>query len=211
MNEIILCKTKVKDSMFEANIQWYKEYAVFVDLTNVEIDHYANSPFSMRELYNWSTPVITASRKVTLTGENWGQDISFGQWTLYNAFENIQVASMGFGDSDYWFNSESVNDIHSQAVKKNNTLNILRVEYEGLEELVKETWLRKSTKLKDKYNELYTSELKSKKLYSKAKNGNAPQSAIEEIQAKLQPEYEKELAGITERMTQIKKEMSEVE
>lgn len=206
MNEIILCKTKIKDSMSEENTRWHKEYAVFVELTNVEIDHYANSPFGIRELYNWNAPVITASRKVTLTGENQ----SFGQWTLYDAFENIQSASMGFGDSDYWFNSESVSSIHTQAVSKNNVLNTLRSEYEGLEGIVKETWLRKSTKLKDKYNELYTNELKSRKLYSKAKNGNAPQSAIEEIQAKLQPEYEKELAEITERMTQIKKEMSEV-
>jgi len=39
MREIILCKTKVKDSMSEVNTQWYKEYGVFVDLTNEDIDH----------------------------------------------------------------------------------------------------------------------------------------------------------------------------
>jgi hypothetical protein len=205
MKEIIICKTKIKDSMSEVNTRWYKEYAVFVDLTNEDFDHYSIQ-FGMNELYNWSTPVITASRKVTLTGENRLD----GQWTLYDAFENIESASMGFGDSDYWFNAESVNKLHSQAVEKNNKMESLKKEYEGLEDLIKKTWLRESTKLIDKYNDLYADELKSRKLYSKAKKGNVPQNVIDEITSKLKPLYEKELSQIENRMIEIKKEISEI-
>jgi hypothetical protein len=206
MNIVILCKTKIKDSWVESGMKFYREYGVFTDLTNTERDHYANSPFNMRELYKWSLPVITASRKVTLKGENRLD----GQWVLYDGFENIQSAAMGFGDSEYWFNSESVNDIHVQAIEKNNKVESLRHECEELEDLVNKTWLRGSTKLIDKYNELYYSELKSKKLYSKAKNGNAPKDKIEEITNRLKPEYEKELSDIQSRMDQIKKEIEEI-
>jgi hypothetical protein len=60
------------------------------------------------------------------------------------------------------------------------------------------------SKLAEKYNNLYESELKNRRLFSKAKTNSIPEDIFKSISEPLQAEYKEELNRINDRIEEIK-------
>jgi hypothetical protein len=203
MDIIVLAETQPKDSYQVDGLKFYKQYAIGYNLTDQDKDHLYET-YRMQETYSYISPVVTLRRRV----DNMGGNLSYWEWDYFDICENNEKASDSFGDSDYWQKSISVNSLHSDAIKKNNHIQELQKELEALEDFIIPAKFQSVSNLKKQFQDIFTSELKSKKLYSKAQKGNAPQGVIDEMNKRLGREYQCELAKVEKRIEEIKEELS---
>jgi hypothetical protein len=202
MDILVLAETQPKDSYNEVGLQFYKQYAIGYHLTDEEKDNFYKN-YRMQEIYGYLSPVITLRRRV----DNRDGNLSFWEWDYFDVCESQEKASNSFGDSDYWFNSNSVNPLHTQAVEKNNRQNELQKELNSLEDLIIPAKFQPISNLKKQYQDQFTSELKSRKLYSKAQKGKAPQDVIDEMNERIGKAYREELSKVEKRIEEIKEEL----
>jgi hypothetical protein len=190
MDIILLCQTQKKDSYQESGLKFNKEYAIGQNLTDEEKEKFRC--MGITGIIGFYNPIITMSRRVDYRGEistPW-------EWNFFwDAFSTIEKSIESFGDSDFWRNSESLHPLYTQAIEKYNM-------YCQLSQELEKTKQEKES-LKNKYNSLYDSELKAKKIYSKAKQGIAPQNLIDEIRGKFTAEYQKELIEINKKIEDL--------
>lgn len=138
-------------------------------------------------------------RKINLV-----EDIKYFQgWEILDTCQHIEDCLMCFGDSDYW-QAESLSAYHERAVEKDNTRKAINKEIAELR------YQLENGGLKEKYNNLYTQELKDKKVYSKAKKGIADNNVIMPLQAKLTSQFQAEKAEIEKNLQSLYDQMAEL-
>lgn len=174
METIVLARGPKRTSFADAK-EWFSEYACLIPDENERRE--------IRENYRpntWNT-FIFARRRV--------KENEFGEWEILDFAESVEDAANNGCDTDYW-QGESLHDLHAGAVER------VKRERETTARL-KELESRRDD-LRDYLNERYIDELRSRRLYSKAKKNEAPQDIIDEIKTRLETEYHLALSKIND-------------
>lgn len=188
MEILVLAQTQPKDSWTEIGLTFYKQYAVGHNLTESEREHFAKF-YRLDGMYGYTNPVITMRRRVDIRN---GLE-SCWEWDYFDCFESVESAARGFADTEYWKVENSVIPLHKSTVEH-------VIEQDNIQKQLQDLEYYKSFTIRQKYNDLYTAELKSKRLYTKASQGIAPQDKIDSIKADLLKQYTEELAEVQSRI-----------
>jgi len=202
MKTTLLAQTELKQSYYDLDSFWYKQYAVGQFETDKEREEFA---IKYRDAMNYEHPYVSLRRRVDVSnGVN-----SYQEWDILTVEKNIYDAALNIGDSDY-YDAISLNNIHKQVELYSRTRNELEKELAELQDKIAPCKHNRYSLLALEYQEKYDAELKAKKLYSRSQKGTAPVKIINEIRIPFITEYNLELERINKRITVIQKELSEI-
>jgi hypothetical protein len=198
---ILLAKSQLRDSNnFDG--QFYTEWAVKAIDKESERDNLVNK-YGCHEIWGYSEPYISIRRRVDIIDNEY----KYHDWDILDFGNGILETAKRIGDSTYYDNAISLNPIHIEIVNKSKKIYELQKELNDLEDMIIPHKFERLSKLASSYNYQYERELKSKKLYKKAMNNNAPKNIVDEIRDRIKLEYQKEYNTINNRIETIKEEL----
>jgi hypothetical protein len=201
MKITLLAKTELKQSYQDDKIFWFKEYATGEFESESEKEEYYKK-YNMRDVLEFQNPCISLRRRVDIISNVNNPH----EWDILTCEKDIHTAALNIGDSDY-YKAESLNIVHTQVLDYCNKYNELQKELTELEDCIIPHKFSPRSKLSQKYNDLYESELKDRRLFSKAKTNSIPDDIFKSISEPLQAQYKDELGRINNRIMEVKEEL----
>jgi hypothetical protein len=201
-----MAKTEPKDSYTIENCQWYTEYAVRTINKESERDELVKR-FGVKELWTYSNPCAAIRRRVNIIN-NIEQ---CGDWDIIDFGDGVRDTAKKMGDSKYWNDAISLNDIHAEIVKKAKWINELQKELLELKNKITPHKFSRRSLLQEEYYEMFKNELKSRRLYTKYENGKLSSDISNPIVDKFNKQLSDELQLINNRITEIEQKIVELQ